>query len=110
MPNFFVPLTPISIMAVESWTFFASRLKPFAAFGRSSAILSISVASVLISLSVISVVCMSSTPPDFGAVLAESSISLAACSKASFSCSVLVGILRSAFMWCILWLRSYIRS
>jgi hypothetical protein len=32
-------------------------------------------------------------------------MSFAACSKASFSCSVLVGILRLASMWCILLLR-----
>lgn len=79
MPNFLVPHTPISMMASELWTFSASRLNPLVAFGLSPAILSISfMMAFFCLLSCINWVCMSSTPPDFGAVLAESIISFAA--------------------------------
>jgi len=110
MPNFFAPLTPIKMTAVESWTFLASLWNPFAAFGLSWAIFCISVTSAFISLPVISWVCMSSSPPDFGAVLAESSMSFAAWSKASFSCSVLVGIFIFQPLRSILLLGGYIRN
>lgn len=94
MPNFFVPLTPISMAAVEPRRFCASLLKPAVMLGLSCAIFSISATIASFSLPRIRSVWMSSIPPDFGAVLAESSMSFAVCSNASFSACLLfiVGI------------------